>query len=100
MRGVAAQTIMVITRVSWGEHEQRYATWYAPPEDQADIDLAVHRVLRRAGLFLNTVGDIALLPRVLDAASRFQTSVILLTTGNPHSQTGTLRIDINFLSST
>ncbi|MGQ9895781.1 MAG: hypothetical protein ACUVSY_18530 [Roseiflexus sp.] len=62
---------MVITRVPWGEHERCHATWYAPPEDQADIDLAVHRVLRRADVFLNRVGGIELLPRVLHTVSHF-----------------------------
>ncbi|ABU57797.1 aldo/keto reductase [Roseiflexus castenholzii] len=71
-RGVAMQTIKAITQAPWGERERAYATWYAPLEDQADIDLAVHWVLGRPDVFLNTVGDIALLPRVLDAASRFQ----------------------------
>ena len=47
-------------------------TWYDPLRDQADIDLAVHWVLGRPGVFLNTVGDITILPRVLDAASRFE----------------------------
>ena len=41
-------------------------------EDQQDIDLAVHWVLKRPGIFLNTVGDIHVLPKVLDAASRFR----------------------------
>ena len=40
--------------------------------EQADIDLAVHWVLGRPGVFLNTVGDLTLLPKVLDAASRFE----------------------------
>ena len=31
----------------------------------------MHWVLGHAGLFLNTVGDIHVLPRVLDAANRF-----------------------------
>jgi hypothetical protein len=38
--------------------------------EQVDIDLAVHWVLGRPGVFLNTVGDVTILPRVLDAASR------------------------------
>lgn len=70
-RGVALQTIKSITQAPWGERDRAYATWYAPLEDQADIDLAVHWVLGRPEAFLNTVGDIILLPRVLDAASRF-----------------------------
>jgi hypothetical protein len=32
----------------------------------------VHWVLGRPNIFLNTVGDVRLLPKVLDAASRFQ----------------------------
>ncbi|OLB55944.1 MAG: hypothetical protein AUI01_07245 [Ktedonobacter sp. 13_2_20CM_2_56_8] len=53
-------------------HEHTHTTWYEPLEDQQDIDLAVHWVLKRPGIFLNTVGDIQLLPKVLDAASRWQ----------------------------
>ena len=32
----------------------------------------MHWVLGRPGVFLNTVGDVALLPKVLDAASRYE----------------------------
>ena len=32
----------------------------------------MHWVLGGPGVFLNTVGDVALLPRVLDAAERFE----------------------------
>jgi aryl-alcohol dehydrogenase-like predicted oxidoreductase len=70
-RNVAVQTIKTITRRPWGDQRHTRATWYEPLEDQADIDLAVHWVLSRPGLFLNTAGDIDLLPKVLDAASRF-----------------------------
>ena len=37
-----------------------------------DLDRAVHWVLGHEGVFLNTAGDIDMLPRVLDAASRFE----------------------------
>ena len=70
-RNVAVQTIKSIARRPWWGRERTHATWYQPLEDQRDIDLAVHWVLSRPGIFLNTVGDIALLPKVLDAASRF-----------------------------
>lgn len=70
-RNVAVQTIKSIARRPWWGRERTRATWYEPLEDQRDIDLAVHWVLSRPGIFLNTVGDIALLPQVLDAASRF-----------------------------
>jgi aryl-alcohol dehydrogenase-like predicted oxidoreductase len=72
-RNVAVQTIKSITRAPWGERERSHATWYEPLEEQADIDKAVHWVLGREGMFLNTVGDINVLPKVLDAASRFTT---------------------------
>jgi predicted aldo/keto reductase-like oxidoreductase len=70
-RNVAVQTIKSITRGPWGDKPQNRATWYEPLEEQADIDQAVHWTLRRPDIFLNTVGDIHLLPKVLDAASRF-----------------------------
>lgn len=71
-REVAVQTIKAITRAPWGEQPQTAATWYEPLRDQDAIDLAVHWVLGRPGVFLNTVGDIHILPLVLDAAERFQ----------------------------
>ncbi len=71
-RDVAVQTIKAITRAPWGERPRAAATWYEPLRDQADIDPAVWWVLGRPGVFLNTVGDIAILPKVLDAASRFE----------------------------
>jgi aryl-alcohol dehydrogenase-like predicted oxidoreductase len=70
-RNVAVQAIKSITRGPWGDQPHSHATWYEPLEDQAAIDKAVHWVLGRPGVFLNTVGDIHLLPRVLDAAARF-----------------------------
>jgi aryl-alcohol dehydrogenase-like predicted oxidoreductase len=69
-RGVAIQTIKAISLAPWNGREQTAATWYEPLREQDDIDLAVHWVLGRPGVFLNTVGDVELLPRVLDAAER------------------------------
>jgi aryl-alcohol dehydrogenase-like predicted oxidoreductase len=71
-RGVAVQTIKSISLAPWDGREQTAATWYEPLREQADIDLAVHWVLGRPGVFLNTVGDVTLLPKVLEAASRFE----------------------------
>jgi predicted aldo/keto reductase-like oxidoreductase len=70
-RNVAVQTIKSLARGPWGEKPQTRACWYEPLEEQADIDRAVHYVLNRPGLFLNTLADIHILPKVLDAASRF-----------------------------
>jgi len=71
-RNVAVQAIKSITRAPWGDQPQTRSTWYQPLEDQADIDLAVHWVLGEPAVFLISVADIHLLPRVLDAAHRFQ----------------------------
>lgn len=70
-RNFAVQTIKSITRRPY--HGNRtHATWYEPLNTQSSIDKAVHWVLGQDGVFLNTVGDIRLLPMVLDAASRFE----------------------------
>ncbi len=72
-RRVAVQTIKGILRRPWPEgapHDR--TTWYEPLENQAGIDAAVAFVLKRPDVFLNTVGDIDVLPRVLDAAERFR----------------------------
>jgi predicted aldo/keto reductase-like oxidoreductase len=71
---VAVQTIKAIARGPWGDKPATYNTWYEPLEDQADIDLAVHWVLSRPGIFMNTAADIQLLPKVLEAASTFQSA--------------------------
>ena len=70
-RGVAIQTIKSIALAPWDGRPQTASTWYEPLTDPADIDLAVQWVLGREDVFLNTVGDVKLLPHVLAAAGRF-----------------------------
>jgi len=70
-RGVALQTIKAIALRRWDGREQTAGTWYEPLTEQGDIDLAVHWVLGNPQVFLNTVGDTTLLPKVLDAGERF-----------------------------
>ncbi len=70
-RNVAVQTIKSIAHRPWMESEHTRSTWYQPLEDPDDIDLAVWWALGRAGVFLNSVGDVDLLPLVLDAAKRY-----------------------------
>jgi len=71
-RGVAVQTIKAIARRRWPGSERPHPTWYEPLARQQDIDAAVHWVLAHEGVFLNTAGDMALLPRILDAAARYE----------------------------
>src|SRR5258707_13869391 len=65
-RNVAALTINSITRRPWCGRERTRPTWNEPFHQQSDIDAAVHWVLARPGIFVATVGDIRLLPKVLD----------------------------------
>jgi aryl-alcohol dehydrogenase-like predicted oxidoreductase len=70
-RGAAVQTIKSIALAPWDGRSKTAATWYEPLADPAEIELAVHWVLARSEVFLNTVGDVDLLPHVLAAAERF-----------------------------
>lgn len=69
-RNVAVQTIKAVARRPWWGRERTHTTWYEPLSEPADVDACVHWVLARPGVFLNTVGDLTVLPKVLDAAER------------------------------
>ena len=72
-RDVAVQTIKSIARGPWAAGALKtYKTWYEPLEIDEDINQAVQWLLSHKGLFLNSVGDIKLLPTVLRAASKKQ----------------------------
>ncbi|MES1246897.1 MAG: aldo/keto reductase [Actinomycetota bacterium] len=71
-REVALQTIKAIALRRWDGREQTAGTWYEPLTEQGEIDRAVHWVLGNPQVFLNTVGDVDLLPKVFDAAERFR----------------------------
>ena len=71
-RNVAVQVIKSIARGPWATTARTHTTWYQPLEDQADIDRAIHWILAIPGVHVNTVGDLTLLPRVLEAASRYE----------------------------
>lgn len=71
-RNIAVQTIKSIALQPWMGQPRTNTTWYRPLQSQEEIDMAVWWVLERPGIFLNTTGDLDLLPKVLDAASRFE----------------------------
>jgi aryl-alcohol dehydrogenase-like predicted oxidoreductase len=71
-RQVAVQTIKSIARRPWDDRTRTASTWYQPLAEQEAIDKAVHWVLGHPYVFLNTAADIHILPKVLDAASRFE----------------------------
>ncbi len=72
-RNVAVQTIKSLARRPWRSRPKTYNTYfYEPLETQAAIDEAVHWSLGFPNSFLITAGDLQLLPKVLDAANRFE----------------------------
>ena len=72
-RNVAVQTTKSIVRRPWSNHVQTYNTYfYEPLGTQDGIDKSVHWSLGLQDSFLITVGDMRLLPKMLDAAKRFE----------------------------
>jgi aryl-alcohol dehydrogenase-like predicted oxidoreductase len=71
-RKVAVQTIKSVARRPWLGRERIQSTWYEPMTEQRDIDLALWWAMGRPEIFLNSLGDVDLLARFLDAASRFE----------------------------
>ena len=70
-RGVAVQTIKSLARRRWADdHPGPRYSWYEPLRDPQAIRRAVHYVLARPGLFLNTSSDATLLPALLEAAAQ------------------------------
>jgi aryl-alcohol dehydrogenase-like predicted oxidoreductase len=71
-KNVAVQLIKTLQYRPWGDRPHTSDTWYEPFTEQPQVDLATHWALSRPGVFVNTAGDIHVLPKVLDAASRFE----------------------------
>ena len=69
-RGVAVQTIKSVARRRWQGDETRRFSWYEPLRDADAIARAVHFVLARPGLFLNSSSDATLLRPILTAAGQ------------------------------
>lgn len=69
-KGVAVQTIKGVTKGPWAKKKRSRRTWYEPLENQTDLDMAVGWILGQPPVFLNTAGDVGLLPRVLEAAEK------------------------------
>ncbi|MEJ2413178.1 MAG: aldo/keto reductase [Anaerolineales bacterium] len=71
-RKVAVQTIKSLARGPKREGDDRFAVWYDPLVEEEAVQHAVHWVLGDPRVFLNTVGDIHLLPMVLRAADQLE----------------------------
>lgn len=69
-KGIAVQTIKAIARGPWAAGvAPSHVTWYQPLTDEDAIRRNVHWVLSEPDIFLNSVGDVTLLPKVLAAAA-------------------------------
>ncbi|UCH32116.1 MAG: aldo/keto reductase [Candidatus Bathyarchaeota archaeon] len=72
-RGVALQTMKCLARLPCRGGSKTYNTYfYEPLESQDAIDKAVHWALGFQNSFVITVGDMQLLPMMLDAVNRFE----------------------------
>lgn len=72
-RNIAIQTIKSVARRPWEDQPKNYNTYfYEPLETQEAIDKAVHWAYDLADSFLITAGDMKILPKILDAAKRFE----------------------------
>jgi predicted aldo/keto reductase-like oxidoreductase len=72
-RNVAVQTIKSVARRPWWNRPKTYNTYFYEPLDTQDaIDKAVHWALGLPDSFVVTAGDLQILPKVLDAADRFE----------------------------
>ena len=70
---VALQTIKAIARQPWaGRPKTHHTYFYEPLVEQAAVDKAVHWALGLQGSFLVTAGDIQLLPKILESATRYE----------------------------
>ena len=71
-KGIAMQTIKSIAKQRWQEGDSAPKfSWYEPFRDEAVIERAVHWVLQRDNLFLNTSSDATLLPKIFAAVDSF-----------------------------
>jgi predicted aldo/keto reductase-like oxidoreductase len=70
-RDVGTMIIKSITRAPWEDRPKTYNTWYEPFSDSSMIQKAVNFALSQDVTGLCTVGDMTLLPIVLDACEHF-----------------------------
>lgn len=70
-RGIGVLAIKAIAKQPWGEQTPTYNTWYNPFEDPDEIQKAINFVLSQPISGLITVGDLILLPKVLNACKNF-----------------------------
>jgi aryl-alcohol dehydrogenase-like predicted oxidoreductase len=71
-KDVGVQAIKMIARGGWGDRERDCTTWYDPHREQDEIDRALWWLLSQPLHTAPSAGEVSLLPKVLDAAERFE----------------------------
>lgn len=75
-KSIALQAIKTLAKGPKGNPEDTvFATWYEPLSDPESIKTAVSWALGNEQIFLNSAGDIHLLPHILSSASDFKTKI-------------------------
>ena len=69
---VGIQTIKLIARGGWGSLDKDCRTWYDPHREQKCIDDALNRLYSQPIHTAPSVGEVTLLPKVLNAAERIK----------------------------
>lgn len=70
-RRVGVMAIKAIAERPWGEGPKTYHTWYQPFDDAAHIQRGVNFTLSQPVTGVCTVGDVRILPAVLQACQQF-----------------------------
>ncbi len=70
-RDVGTMVIKTVCQRPWGERPRAFATWYEPFADAEHVQQAVNFALSQDVTGLCTVGDVGVLPLVLDACEKF-----------------------------
>ncbi len=70
-RDVGVMVIKSICKRPWGERRKIYNTWYEPFDDAEHIQSSIDFALSQDVTGICTVGDLRVLPKVLDACERF-----------------------------
>lgn len=75
-KNIALQAIKTIAKGPKQENSgNKFATWYEPLSKPEDISFAIHWTLSNDQIFINTAGDIHLLPIILEAFSSFSNKI-------------------------
>jgi predicted aldo/keto reductase-like oxidoreductase len=71
-KDVGVMIIKSVAKEPWGDHQQRYHTWYAPFDDEEKIEKNVHFALSQKLAHICTPGDYRLLNMVFKACESFE----------------------------